>query len=289
MTFSPENPNNEEVCAIKTKIRIFLSWCVFLAVLAGALYLIEKPPVNVGGDITVIFMQTQNDADSTLLCQQGAAILIDTGEECDSPHIIETLKSHGVEKLDYLILSHPDADHIGGAAAIVGQFPVECVIQPYFTEPNERLAKLNSLLASKRIPILYPTHTRHLRAGGIRFLVYPPLEKHYNDSNNYSLALLVQHEQVNMLFAGDAMRKRSDELLCIDWPPIDIYKVAHHGRANKSSKALFDAIHPSYAVVTAKSADQAILDCAAECETPLYYTAEKDCVFVSDGKTLTPQ
>lgn len=253
------------------------------------MWLTARPAASASGPVTVISMQTLNDADATLLYQQGAAVLIDTGEECDAAQIIEKMKKLGVEKLDCLILSHPDADHIGGAAAILSQIPADCVIQPYCTVGDDRLTKLNTWLDDQRIPVLYPTHTHRLRVGQMQLLVFPPLEKHYNDTNNYSLAVLVQHGQINMLFAGDALGKRSDELLCVDWPPIDLYKVAHHGRANRNTKALFDALHPAYAIVTAKEADQAIHEAAQTWGTLLYYTADGDCTFVSDGKTLTPQ
>ena len=160
---------------------------------------------------------------------------------------------------------------------------------PYYPKENKRLKKLNEWLDEQGIPVIYPTRTRRLQAGGMRLLVYPPMEKKYNDSNNYSLGVLVQHNDVNLMFAGDALRKRSEELLSIDWPEISLYKVAHHGRANSASEKLFRALQPRYAVVTARSADEIIQEVAGELGTTLYYTAEGDQVFVSDGIVLTPQ
>lgn len=260
-----------------------------MGIFAAALWLIEAPSSGSSEQVGVVFMQTENDADSAIIYQQNAAVLIDTGEEADAGHIIEKLNGLGIKRLDYLILSHPDADHIGGAKAILSQIPADCVIQPYCQKAGKRSKELNSWLDSQSIPIIYPTHTQRLKVGQMRILVYPPLEKSYSDTNNYSLAVLVQHGRVNMLFAGDALRKRSDELLLTDWSNIALYKVPHHGRANKSSKALFDALHPAYAVVTAKSADKAILDAAAEWGTVLRFTSEGDCAFISDKKTLTMQ
>ena len=91
---------------------------------------------------------------------------------------------------------------------------------------------------------------------------------------------------MKQLFAGDALRKRSEELLLIDWPEVDLYKVPHHGRANSATGALFDALQPHYAVVTAKSADEAVLQAAQRNHTQLFYTADGDCTFISDGSTL---
>lgn len=266
-----------------------MGWCLFLGVLAAGLFLAARPAAQASGPVNVICIQTGNDADATLLYQQGAAVLIDTGEQEDAAGILETMTGLGIERLDYLILSHPDADHIGGAMEILRQIPAGCVVQPYCTVESELLSELNAWLAGQDIPVLYPTHTRRLKAGKLQLLVYPPLEKHYHDTNNYSLAVLARHGNVSMLFTGDAQRKRSEELLLIDWPQVDLYKVPNHGRANQNTQALFSALRPTFAVVTSKSADQAVLDAARECDTALFYTAPGDCIFVSDGHTLAPK
>lgn len=270
---------------IKNKIGMVFGWVLFLGILMGVLWLVNDS-INTGnGPVTTVCIQTQNDADSILIVQEGAAILIDAGEEIDAPHILEVLRQYNVEQLDYFILTHGDKDHIGGAEQVLAEVPAKRVIQPYY-EAGELVNTLNASLEKSGVPITYPTRTLRLRAGEIRFLVYPPLEKHYNDANNYSLAILIQHGRVNQLFAGDALRKRSEELLQTDWPAVDLYKVPHHGRANGSTGTLFDALQPRFAVVTAKSADAAVLEAAERNETQLFYTASKDCIFISDGNTL---
>lgn len=267
------------------KSGMVLGWGLFLGILAGALWFVADRTNTGSGPVTTVCIQTKNDADSILLVQEGAAILIDAGEAEDAPHILEVLRQYHVEKLDYFILTHGDQDHVGGAAQVLAEVPASRVIQPYY-EAGETVDALNTTLEQADVPIVYPSRTLRLRAGEIRFLVYPPLEGHYADENNYSLAILVQHGRVNQLFAGDALRKRSEELLQTDWPTMDLYKVPHHGRANRATGALFDALHPRFAVVTAKAADEAVLEAAQRNETQLFYTADGDCIFVSDGNTL---
>lgn len=267
------------------KFGVFLGWCLFLGALAGVLYFFLDERNNGSGSVTTVCIQTQNDADSTLIVQNGAAILIDAGEEADAAHILEVMRQYGVETLDYFILTHGDKDHVGGAAKVLAKIPAKTVIQPYY-EAGSEVQTLNDVLKQACVPVIYPTRTLRMHAGQIRFLVYPPLEKHYNDENNYSLAVLVQHGHVNELFAGDALRKRGEELLLIDWPVIDLYKVPHHGRANGSSEKLFDTLQPHFAVVTAQTADKAIVNAAQRNETQLFYTAQGDCVFISDAEQL---
>lgn len=240
------------------------------------------------GPLEIICIGTKDDADSTLICQKGAAILIDTGEEKDAEHILETLEEQQIEKLDYLILSHQDVDHVGGAKAVLEEIPVDYVIESPYEEQGEQMIALNEYIEERGIPVLYPNHTLRVRTGQMQVLVYPPLEKHYNDNNNYSLAVLITHQNVNLMFAGDALRKRSEELLMIGWPHIDLYKVAHHGRQNAASKELFDCLAPTYGVVTSKSADRGIVEAAEENNTELFYTGMGDCSFISNGQQLIP-
>lgn len=270
---------------ILRKCGVVLGWALFLAALAAALWFVSDRADAGSGPVTTVCIQTLQDADSILLVQEGAAVLIDAGEEADAPHILEVLRQYGVESLDYFILTHGDKDHAGGAARVLSEVPARRVIQPYY-EAGRLVEELNAMLEQAGVPVVYPTRTLRLRAGQMRLLVYPPLEGHYADDNNYSLAVLMEHGQVSQLFAGDALRKRSEELLLIDWPAVDLYKVPHHGRANSATGALFDALKPQFAVVTAGSADQAVVSAARRSQTRLFYTSEGDCVFVSDGTSL---
>lgn len=272
---------------MKSKIMMILGFALLIGLLLGAYLFFGKDRVNGDGTVKMVAIQTKEDADSTLLCCEGAAVLIDTGEEQDAEHILEVLVQSGVEKLDCLILSHSDADHIGGALKILNEIPVGQVVESPYEETTEAMLEINAYLKQEKIPIIYPAHTWHCTAGAMQLLVYPPLEKHYNDDNNYSLAVLVQHQEVNFLFAGDALRKRSEELLLIDWPQIALYKVPHHGRKNSASKDLFDKVHPQYGVVTSQKADSDILRAAEENDTKLLFTGDGDICLVSDGRQLS--
>lgn len=272
---------------MRQKIAVVAGWLLFLAALGGVSLLAGSEPDSGDGPVRVIFFQTGEDADAVLLYQNGAAVLIDTGTDADAEHILDVMEECQVKRLNYLILTHKAADHVGGAEAVLQKIPVDCVVESGFEEPDERMLALNERIRQKKIPILYPGHTQRLRAGRMRLLVYPPLEKNYNVSSNYSLAVLVQHGKVNMIFAGDALRKRSEELLMIDWPEIDLYKIPHHARGNACSGELFDRLAPDYAVATSGQADEVIVRAAEKNGTRLFYTAEGDCIFYSDGKQLT--
>lgn len=237
------------------------------------------------GPLNVDFVKTKNDADSVLLTQEGISVLIDAGEEEDAQAILDLISERKVSELDYLIISHGDKDHIGSVKKLLENVKVNRVIAPYYTG-NNKYDELISFFKEKEINLLFPTHNTKITLGDIYFVVYPALEKNYMDENNYSLATLVTHENVNMLFAGDAMKKRTLELEMIHWPSIDLYKVPYHGRASSETDRMFKLIRPKYAVVTSSDCDEAVRESADDLDCPLYFSTAEQVSFVSDGKSI---
>ncbi|MGL5259915.1 MAG: ComEC/Rec2 family competence protein [Lachnospiraceae bacterium] len=237
-------------------------------------------------DLRVVFIKTQNDADCTLLIQQNNAVLIDAGEEVDAEHILNVLKKEGVEKLDYIILTHNDKDHIGGVKYIVQNISTQMVVQSYIGRTTDLSIDLESYLESQKITVYKPTNVKKIYVSQMQIVVYPPLEKQYKDDNNTSLAVFVQHNKVKMFFAGDCLRKRSEELMKFNIKNVDLYHVAHHGRANRASDELFLSLAPKFAIVTAKQADEIIIESAEICNSKILYTLDQEYQFISDGSML---
>lgn len=238
-------------------------------------------------ELQVRILQTEEDADCIILYQGGNAVMIDTGEAQDGEYITEMMKEAGIERLDALILTHPDKDHIGGALDVLQAVSVEKVIQPYYDGEKEELEAIKSYCGKEGIQVYYPNHVWKVRTGYMNLLVYPPQEKHYKEDNNYSLAVLAEHGKVKMFFGGDALRKRSEELMTLHLPEVDLYKVPYHGRANQASDELFETLWPDYAVVTSDAADEEIMRCSEKCGSRLLFSREEDVVFRSDGERLT--
>ena len=100
------------------KVSVFLlraaGVCALCAALLAGWYLLENREVT--REAKFLFAGTKEDADCSSLLSGDTCVVIDTGEEEDAPHILELLKDNKVEKINCLILTHPDKDHIGGAS-----------------------------------------------------------------------------------------------------------------------------------------------------------------------------
>lgn len=290
--------NRENTILIMGRLRLhkkilnIFGWIILLAIIFCGYWGIHMQNIKKseqGSLVEISFLGLSGDADSILLQQGQANVLIDTGEKQDSDKIINYLKEKNVNTIEYLILTHPDKDHIGSASDVIKNFKVKNIIEPYYPKSNELLDKLNRKIKEENIPIIYPILTRKFSVGEMSLVVYPPLEKHYSKDNNYSLATLINHGNVNMLFAGDAEKKRLDEMLLTNWRNIELLKIPHHGRANSNSERFIRAVSPTYAVVTSNNSDDIIKKTCEEIKTQLLYAGTGDQVFTSNGKILKLQ
>ncbi len=252
---------------------------VVVFVIAGIASALNREHTAVGhGELQVCFLQTQDDADCVLIQSQGQAILIDTGETVDGLHLLDVLHEKKIQKIDVMILTHPDKDHIGGAGLIASQMPIGKVIEPYYTLENERLTALHGELQRENVPVEIVENVTELSYSELLLTIYPPKEKEYKKDNNYSLAVLLEYGDNRMLFTGDAMKKRLKELQELDWGQVDLLKIPYHGRYVKGEEEFLQQIAPKYAVVTAADAEPEVRQSLEGMGTEVYYTRRGDLV-----------
>ena len=243
------------------------------------------------GTAAVLFAGTEEDADCAILLSDGACAVIDAGEEQDGPHIVELLEAQGVDRIDCLLLTHPDKDHVGGAALLLDRFPVGRLVTPaYDREDKRRYWDLLAQAEALGIPVEQPQQAAGLSCGDWDLQLLPPREAHYKKSNNYSLAISARHGEVTVFLAGDAENKRIGELLDLPLPrEVDLYKVAHHGRDSQKGPALIRKLSPVIAVVPAREPEPETRQALEAAGAVIYSTVGQDLCFHSDGHRLTLQ
>lgn len=261
--------------------------CSLCAGLTAGWYSMERSRAS--GEAAFIFVGTRNDADCCIMCSGSSGVLVDTGEAADAAHILQILEEKQVERIDCLILTHPDQDHVGGAFALLDALPVRQIITPYFTGEKAAYQDLMTKADTMRIPVLTLSRARQFHYGDLRLRVFPPEEFFYEKSNDYSLATLVEHGDVTLFLAGDAEEKRLEEVMRLPLPEdIRLYKTAHHGRPSPKGAELIEMLTPSYAVVTAREMGQTVKTAFDRAETRVYTAVGQDVVFISDGEILRP-
>lgn len=190
--------------------------------------------------------------DATLIKCGSHAMLIDGGNNNKGTTVQLYLKKQGVESLDYVIGTHPDADHIGGLDVIVYKYNCDTVIMPDYEKDTKTYQELVDVIHDKNMKITYPVVGEQYALGEAKFTIIAPNSNSYGgNANNYSVAILLEYGKNRFLFTGDAEEASEAEMLTngIDISA-DVYKVAHHGSRSASTQEFLNAVHPKYAVIS---------------------------------------
>ncbi len=194
--------------------------------------------------------------DSALIRLFNKNILIDTGgkvnyNENDNYSIAENVlikyfKSDGVKKIDYLILTHGDYDHMGESINLINNFKVGKVIFNN-DDYNELESKLIKLLKKKNIK--YYKNVEELNINNYR--LYFLNTKIYDNENDNSNVIYTNINNTKLLLMGDAgIKKEKDILKKYNLNNIDFLKVGHHGSNTSSSKEFINSINPKYSLIS---------------------------------------
>ena len=177
--------------------------------------------------------------------------LYDGGREATSSFVVSYLKLHGVEKLDYVIASHYDSDHLSGIIGAINVFPVDTLIAPDYETDTPIYESFLTAAEEKRLSITCPVPDMEYSLGDGSFKILAPLGTGYEDENDYSVVVLVSIGGKSLLLTGDASLSSEQEMLShgasLD---SDVLVIGHHGSAGSTQEEFLNAVSPDYAIIS---------------------------------------
>ncbi|MDR2570468.1 MAG: MBL fold metallo-hydrolase [Oscillospiraceae bacterium] len=263
-------------------------------------------------------------ADAILITTKNHTVMIDTGDRRHVSKIVNYLFDRDLLTIDYLIITHFDGGHVGGAAEIINSVDVKNIVVPNYLRASGNYRRfVNAMYDNALVPFVLERYDLlEFILDGVEFITYPSDldffeyiveqgsdedDNEYNidgdgdadettgaevNVNNYSLITSIKHGNNDFLFTGDSKARRIREILAIEKiaeTDFDFLKVPHHGEYNRRSAELINTISPRYAVITDsfdRSADEMVLAILNDVEAEIFSTQKGNLYFTSNGDNI---
>jgi competence protein ComEC len=225
-------------------------------------------------------------------------MLIDAGVNTNKEAVLDNLEKYGVSEIEYAVLTHYHADHIGAAADVINGYRVNNVIMPDATATSATFDNmLSALEAHNETNVIEGKAGYKFSVCNVEFEILSPSDTEGLDANETSLVLLMKYGEVKMLFMGDAAKSNEEVILNnygSSYIKADLIKIGHHGSSSSSSEVFLKAVSPEYAVISCGEGNtyghphQETLETLAFLGITLFRTdTQGEITAVTDGSSLS--
>jgi len=221
-------------------------------------------------DLSVTFVDVGQGDCIIIHAPNGRSILIDgggrRGQYSSSDNIgrwmvVPALYREGIRHLDAIIVTHPDADHVGGLTEVIEQIPTDMMLTNGAENSSDLYERLLETARQHNIKLIPAQAGQAFNiAPGIRAeILHPPaagLIDSENDENNNSTVVRLSYDEIDFLLVGD-LQFEGEATLISEYPDIasEVLKVGHHGSMDSTSQEFITEIHPDWAIISVGDAN----------------------------------
>jgi len=256
------------------------------------------------GTMEIQFINVGQSASTLIIGPTGETMLIDTGDfRTDGKHVLAYLKEHDIDRIDHLVVTHNDADHIGGNAAVIEYLETEgdgvgAVYDPGIAASTQTYEAYLDAVEEYDVTLYEVREGDQLPFEGVETRLLGPPDPYLDvdGRNENGIVLHLTFGQTSFLHTGDA-EERQEEYLVNEYGSelnATIYKAGHHGSDSSSSSELLDLVSPQVTVISSSYDSQyghpheVVLERFAERSIPAYWTATHGTVVMeSNGSAVT--
>ena len=199
-------------------------------------------------NVTIKFIDV-GQGEAILIALPEKTMLIDAGPTGSAPKIAQVLQELGRNKIDYLVATHPDEDHIGGMADVISSTQIGTIYAPNKTNNTATYRKFLTAVQNNNLQItLAEAGTIIDQTDAYKLeILWPTKDANFPDTNDYSIIIKLTVGTKTFLFTGDAP---TNAILNSNPGHIDVLKVSHHGSRTGTTEVLIHKLSPTYAVLS---------------------------------------
>ncbi|MBZ9633100.1 ComEC/Rec2 family competence protein [Clostridium sp. FP1] len=255
---------------------------------------VNTSKTEVIGELKVHYINV-GQADSILIQQGSNSMLIDAGNNSDDKLVVDYLKKQGVEKIDVLIGTHTDEDHIGGLDTVIKTFDIGKIYMPKVTKTTDTYKDVVTAIKAKNMKVSAPKVGETFKIGNSECTIIAPNAETYDNSNNYSIVTKLKYGNNSFIFMGDAESISEGQILQKQLDiSADVIKIGHHGSKTSTGQKFLEKVNPKFAVISCGKGNsyghpqQETMTLLKSKNIPVYRTDEVGTIIVtSNGKTIT--
>ncbi|MFE7064467.1 MBL fold metallo-hydrolase [Sutcliffiella sp. NPDC057660] len=208
-------------------------------------------PPAASGEMSVHFVDIGQGSAQVIVTPSSKVMVIDAGNNDDEDDMVAYLNNLGVQKVDYMIGSHPDADHIGGMDAVIDSFDIGAIYMPKISATTQTFESVLQSIKNKGLSVKTGAEGISFDLGdGIKAEFLAPIGSS-SDRNEMSIVVKVTYGENSFLFTGDADERSENEMITQHGDKLDstVLAVGHHGSNGSSIYAFLERVKPDYAII----------------------------------------
>jgi competence protein ComEC len=241
--------------ALRDRVR----WAVGTGAACAAFLLVPATAAADGG-LELAFLDVGQGDAVAIRTPAGRWLLVDAGPaeeryDAGEKRVLPFLRARGATRVEAMILTHPHADHIGGAGAVIRGIPVGRVVEPGLPFGTALYRDLLRDTEERGVPWSAARQDRSLRIDGVELLFLWPTAASLDspaDANDISAVVLIRYGAFAALLTGDAPSEVEAELVARYGAALraGVLKAGHHGSRTATSDAFLRAVQPELAVIS---------------------------------------
>ncbi|MCF6461336.1 MBL fold metallo-hydrolase [Clostridium sp. Cult3] len=238
------------------KIKHYLILALVIAVmLTGCEFETTNVDRHYDTELVVHFIDVGQGDSTFIQFPNGDTSLIDGGTRNNGEKVVKYLKDLKIDRIDYLIATHPHEDHIGGLPDVIRNFDIGKVYMPERTANTLIFEELLEAIKAKGLKVnIAKGADAIIDEADINFLILAPNRNDYDKTNDFSIVTKVNYGSTSFIIAGDAEKESEMDILKGGYDlKADVLRIGHHGGKTSSIDEFLEAVKADCFVISVGS------------------------------------